>query len=179
MELCLRFHESEIGYWATRYIETQRNSDRREERAVIDLRCEVQGRGLTRGELYQVAKWKSPRRVNLTLEPANTDSRVKKITQQAFSIEDPWLKLEKLTCLGGIGQARASAILQLYDKKPYPILDRHAVYSVGLERKTRNWYSESFWRKYVCFCRDIAKRNGFCMRTLDRALWAYSYINDE
>ena len=56
MELCLRFHESEIGYWATRYIETQRKSDRRKEREVIALRCEVQGRGLTRDELYQVAK---------------------------------------------------------------------------------------------------------------------------
>ena len=147
---------------------------------MIDLRCEVQGRGLTRDELYQAAKWKSPRRVNLTLDPANTDDKVKKITQQAFRDTDNWKKLEMLRRdLPGIGQARASAILQLYDKKPYPILDRHALYSLGLARRTRSWYPESFWRKYVCFCRDIAKRNGFGMRTLDRALWAYSYINDE
>ena len=75
MKLCLRFHESEIGYWATRYIETQRKSDLRKEREMVDLRCEVQGRGFTTDELYQIvkiAKWKSPRRVNLTLDPSLT-----------------------------------------------------------------------------------------------------------
>ena len=178
MTLCLRFCESKIGYWASRYIGTQRKSDRREEQEVIDLKCHVRKQGLTRVELYKVAKWKTPRKVKLVLDPKNTDDWVKKITLEAFRGCEDWEKLESLRReLPGIGQARASAILHLYDEKPYPILDEHALCSVN--SKKRSWYPQSFWEDYIEFCRDIADRNGFNMRTLDRALWAYDYINDE
>ena len=57
--------------------------------------------------------------------------------------------------------------------KDLPVLDIRALWSVGLEQKKRISYS--FWPDYVQFCWDIANRNGIKMRTLDRALWRFSF----
>ena len=97
------------------------------------------------------------------------------MTRQAFTSTDHWEKVLYLTELRGIGQSTASAILHLYDEGQYPILDIHALWSAGLKKKKRTSYP--FWLEYIEFCRDIANRNGVDMRTLDRALWFYSYDN--
>ena len=171
MNMNLRFPESQIGYWSNRYTERQRERNRIKEQELIDFKSEVQSRGyLTKEELHKIARWKSPRRAALTLE--NTDTFIEEITETAFTATDDWTKLLTLTQLQGIGQPTASAILHLYDEGQYPILDIHALWSVGLEWTTR--YSYPFWLEYIQFCRDIANRNGVSMRDLDRALWKYS-----
>ena len=87
MEMKLRFRESEIDHWANRYTERQRKENRIREQHLIDLRCDVLGRGyLTKKELHEVARWKSPRRAALTLE--NTDDLIKEITEKAFTATD-------------------------------------------------------------------------------------------
>ena len=167
----LRFPESEINYWSNRYTERQRERNRIKEQELIDLKPEVQSRGyLTKEELHKIARWKSPRRAALTLE--NTDAFITEITETAFTATDDWTKLLTLTQLRGIGQPTASAILHLYDEGQYPILDIHALWSVGLPWTARNSYP--FWLEYVEFCRDTANRNGVSMRDFDRALWKYS-----
>ena len=128
----LRFCESEIDHWANRYTERQREENRMREQYLIDLRCDVLGRSyLTKKELREVARWKSPRRAGLTLE--NTDDFIKEITERSFTATDDWTKLLTLTQLQGIGQPTASAILHLFDEGEYPILDIHALWSVGLK----------------------------------------------
>ena len=172
MTMNLRFPESEINYWANRYTERQRENNRTREHLLINLRTEVHERGgyLTRDELHTIARWKSPRRAALTLD--NTDTYIQEITENAFTVTDDWTKLLTLTQLQGIGQPTASAILHLYDAGQYPLLDIHALWSVGLSWTTRNSYP--FWLEYIEFCRDIANRNGVSMRELDRALWKFS-----
>ena len=172
MEMKLRFCESKIGYWANRYTERQREKNRTKERHLVDLKNEIQGRGgcLTRKELHKTARWKSPRRAALTLE--NTDDLIKGVTKKAFTSTDNWTKLLTLTQLQGIGQPTASAILHLFDDNQYPILDIHALWSVGMEWKKRTSYP--FWLEYIQFCRDIADHNNVSMRDLDRALWKFS-----
>ena len=171
MKMNLRFAESEIGYWANRYTERQREKDRTKEQHLIDLKPEVQSRGyLTKDELHTIARWKSPRRAALTLE--NTDAFIKETTKRAFTATNDWTKLLTLTQLRGIGQPTASAILHLLDKGQYPLLDIHALWSVGRQWKARVSYP--FWLDYVQFCRDIANRNNVSMRDFDRALWKYS-----
>ena len=168
----LRFPEFEVGYWANRYTERQREKDRAKEQELIDLKSEVQRRGyLTKDELHEIARWKSHRRAALTLK--NTADFIKEITEMAFTVTDDWTKLLTLTQLHGIGQPTASAILHLFDRKEYPILDIHALWSIGLPWTARTSYS--FWTEYIEFCRDIANRNSVSMRDLDRALWKYSY----
>ena len=167
----LRFPESEIGYWANRYTERQREENRMREQHLIDLRCDVLVRGyLTKQELHTIARWKSPRRAALTLE--NTNDFINEITEGVFTSTDDWTKLLTLTQLQGIGQPTASAILHLYDEERYPILDIHALWSVGMEWTARTSYP--FWLDYIEFCRDTADENDVSMRDLDRALWKYS-----
>ena len=138
---------------------------------LIDLRCDVLVRGyLTKQELHTIARWKSPRRAALTLE--NTYDFIKEITEGAFISTGDWTKLLTLTQLQGIGQPTASAILHLYDEGKYPILDIHALWSVGMEWTARTSYP--FWLDYIELCRNTANRNNVSMRELDRALWKYS-----
>ena len=171
MEMNLRFSESEISYWANRYTKRQREKDRVKEQELIDLTPNVLRRGyLTKQELHTIARWKSHRRAALTLE--NTNDFIKEITEGAFTSPDDWTKLLMLTQLQGIGQPTGSAILHLYDEGDYPILDIHALWSVGMEWTARNSYP--FWLDYIELCRDIANRNNVSMRELDRALWKYS-----
>ncbi|MYC77472.1 hypothetical protein F4X10_17045 [Candidatus Poribacteria bacterium] len=167
----LRFCESEINHWAHRYTERQEEENRMREQYLIDLRCDVLDRGyLTKQELHIISRWKSPRRAALTL--GNTDDFIKEITEEAFTATDNWTKLLTLTQVQGIGQPTASAILHLYDQGDYPILDIHALWSVGRPWKKRTSYP--FWLEYIQFCCDIADRNNVSMRELDRALWKYS-----
>ena len=171
MKMKLRFSESEISYWANRYTERQREKDRVKEQELIDLTPDVLRRGyLTKQELHTIARWKSPRRAALTLE--NTDDFIKEIAERAFTSPDNWTKLLTLTQLQGIGQPTASAILHLYDEGDYPILDIHALWSVGMEWTARPSYP--FWLDYIELCRNTANRNNVSMRELDRALWKYS-----
>ena len=167
----LRFPESEISYWADRYTERQREKDQMKEQYLVDLKSTVQKHGyLTKEDLHDIARWKSPRRANLTLE--NTDDFIKDITKSAFTATDDWAKLLILTLLQGVKEPTASAILHLFDNGQYPLLDIHALWSVGLEWKTRVSYP--FWLEYIEFCREIANRNNVSMRELDRALWKFS-----
>ena len=167
----LRFAESEIGYWTNRYTERQRAKDRTKEQQLIDLKDDVQSRGyLTKDELHEIARWKSTRRAALTLE--NTDTFITEITKSTFTAKDDWAKLLILTLLRGVKEPTASAILHLYDDGDYPLLDIHAIWSVGLPWEKRTSYP--FWTEYIEFCRDIANRNNVSMRELDRALWKYS-----
>ncbi len=171
MNMNLRFPEPQIDYWANRYTERQREENRTKEQELIDLKPEVQNRGyLIKEELHKIARWKSPRRAALTLE--NTDTFINDITQTAFTATDDWTKLLTLTQLRGIGQPTASAILHLYDKEQYPILDIHALWAVGRQWTARNSYP--FWLEYIEFCRNTANRNGVSMRDFDRALWKFS-----
>ena len=171
MELVLRFEEDQIFYWAYQYVELQDDEEREKEKNLLNLKDDVQDYGyLTISQLWDLAYWKSHSKVDLTLD--NDDSFVQEMTARAFESTDPWGKLMTLTGLKGIGLPTASAILHFFDEERYPILDIHALWSVGLEYKSRNSYP--FWIQYTEFCRDIAKDNNAEMRDLDRALWKFS-----
>ena len=177
----LRFCESEIDDLAncyTEYQEAQGAHHREIEEQVIGFRDKIQRRGyLTQYELYKVADWVLSVYGESTADPTknNRDAFIEVTTRQAFTATDDWAKLLSLTELCGIGQTTASAILHLYDKRQYPILSKPALWSVG--DRARDYYPPWLWLEYIAFCRDIANRNGVEMRTLDRALWFYSYDN--
>ena len=165
MKLC--FPESKIQYWADRY-KAQSTETQFEK-----LKSKVQKRGyLTKNELQKVAHWKSPRSSGHVEK--NDSDYVKDITSCAFSAKSERARISVLICLDGVGLPTASAILHLFHKDRYPILDFRAVWSIGVESYD---YSFSFWSDYVSFCRELADRNDLDMRTLDRALWQYSKEN--
>ncbi len=76
--------------------------------------------------------------------------------------------------LDGVGWPTASAILHLFHKNKYPLLDFRALWSISIENYKYNF---NFWWDYVLFTRKISEKNNIDMRTLDRALWQYSKNN--
>ena len=179
MELCLRFNESEIRHWAERYRECQNLRSRQTEDNLIGREDGIQKRGaMTLGELYDISYWKS-RRQSKRVCKKNCEETVNSVTKAAFESNNDWDKLKTLMDLEGISYARASAILHLYDKCCYPIIDVYAAWSVDKNETVRNSYTKKFWCAYVPFCRGLAKQNSVDMRTLDRALMHYGYIHYE
>ena len=174
----------EILYWAARYIEDQSEKYQHREQAVIDIKENLTARQtrntpngyLEKSELRMMGHWK-----HFTL-PSKIDNNppghVETITAEAFSLDDDWEKLEKLISynggLQGVRQSVASVILHLYDPKKYPILDEHALRSVGIQEQYVHGPEYPFWQEYVNLCRAKATRYDVSMRALDRALWKYS-----
>ncbi len=176
--------KKEILYWETRYIESQSEKRQHREQAVIDMKENVKARQtretssgyLEIAELRMMGHWKHytlPSKID-----KNPPGHVEKITAEAFSLDDDWEKLKKLISyyrgLHGVRQSVASVILHLYDAKKYPILDHHALRSVGIKEEYAYGPEYPFWQEYVDLCRAKAKCYDVSMRTLDRALWKYS-----
>ena len=175
--------QEEILDWESRYIEDQSEERRILEQTVISFKqtvksrvsCERPNGYLLETELRKMACWKHEELPSYI--DNNPPGHVERITTEAFSLDDDWEKLKKLMRfyggLQGVRQSVASVILHLYDSKKYPILDVHALRTIGIDNKKVN-YDEPFWRKYVNLCRAKAERYNVSMRTLDRALWKYS-----
>ena len=163
----LRFPESEIHQWAERY------KSGSTEASFAEIRPMVQEQGYLDKELLKrVARWKSPRPARHVEK--NDEDYVKEITTWSLSATNERAKIKVLMLLNGVSWPTASAILHLFHKDPYPILDFRALWSVRIENYK---YSSAFWSDYVRFCRDIASSNQVDMRTLDKALWQYSKEN--
>ena len=171
--------QNEIRNWQTRYLKDQSPRRRDQEQAVINLKEKVEIRKtpetpqgyLSRSELHQMAKWKDrfvPSKID-----RNPSGLIEKITGEAFGLDDDWEKIKKLKEIYGVAASVASVILHLYDEKKYPILDVHALRTIGIDNKKIN-YDEPFWQEYVNLCRAKSKCYDVSMRTLDRALWKYS-----
>jgi len=166
MRLC--FPESELRPLAKLY-----RCDETET-ALLAERKAIRTQGfLTREQLERVAKWKSPRRADATRK--NSDEFIRETTTFALGANDERARIEPLTLLDGVMWPTASAILHLYHREKYPILDFRALESVSSAVPTN--YDFPFWWSYVQFTRKIAERNRVDMRTLDRALWQYSKQN--
>lgn len=128
---------------------------------------------LTFEEFYSIGVWKSPRSKKL-LE-GNTEDAVLETTRLALAQESDRLSVHILMALRGVGMPIASAILHWTHRKPFPILDFRAVWSLGIEMPPE--YSLAFWDDYVHRSRDLATLWGCSMRELDMALWQYSKEN--
>ena len=172
--------QKEICDWETCYNKAQTVNRRGKEQTVINLQKKVEARQtqetpggyLLRNELKVMAGWKHHTLPSKIKE--NSPECVKKITAAVFGLDNDWEKLMKLTALHGVRQSVASVILHLYDRKKYPILDHHALRSVGICEKYVYGPEYPFWQEYVDLCREKAECYDVCMRTLDRALWKYS-----
>lgn len=173
----------EIIDWAAHYIQDLSKKDRCQEQTVIDIKEKVKSRQtsetpggyLLTAELKEMGHWKHY--TLLSKMDKNPPGHIEKITAEAFSPDDDWEKLKKLISyyggLHGVRESVASVILHLYDPKKYPILDKHALRSIGIDCNKVE-YDEKFWQEYVNFCRAEAERYDVSMRTLDRALYKYS-----
>ena len=170
----------EILDWKVHYIEVLSKKRQNQEQAVIDIKKKVETRKtpetpqgyLCHSELWDMAKWKhhfTPSKID-----KNCPGYIKEITGEAFRLDDDWEKIKKLEKIYGVAESVASVILHFYDRKKYPILDHHALRSVGIKEEYVHGPKYPFWQEYVNFCREKAECYDVSMRTLDRALWKFS-----
>lgn len=166
----LVFDENSIGTWAARYAYADEDAN------LVALVPLVREAGwLSLDQLWQVARWKSRRSAGRI--HGNDGDCVRAVTAFALQTKSERARIEALTLLDGVGWPSASVILHFFHCERYPILDSRALSSVGKEEP--NQYTFGFWWSYVEFCRALADRTGHDMRTLDRALWAYSEQNPQ
>ena len=145
-----------------------------EEIRLIDLKGAIAERGfLTKDDLRQVAKWKSPRSAGHVEK--NQPAFLEEITLFTFGADNERSRIEVLTLLDGVSWPTASVILHLFHRDKYPILDFRALWSASSDVPAQ--YDFPFWWSYVEFCRDVADKLRVDMRTLDRAMWQHSKEN--
>lgn len=161
----LRFPPSQIARWAAFYAYPE------EDRIIEDLSRRARARGhLLRSEFLALCRWKTPR--SQPRCATNTAERVREATQIALATADEQAKVYILRTLAGVGWPTASVILHFCDRRPYPILDYRALWSVGFA--TAPPYTFDLWWAYTQFTRRLARSTGHDMRTIDRALWEFS-----
>ena len=102
----------------------------------------------------------------------NDDLTVREITRFSFATESEKERIERLLVLNGVGYPVASVILHFAFPNRYPIMDFRVIESLGLEKPKS--YTFAFWDEYCCKIRKISKSTGANIRTIDKALWAYS-----
>lgn len=163
--LRLRFPEREIARWAAR----QADPDADAGAAQIGRAARARGY-LTRAEFLALCRWKTPRSAPRCAR--NTAAAVRRATAAALGATDERRKIDVLLALRGVGWPTASVILHFCDRRPYPILDVRALWSLGVARPRA--HTHALWQAYARCALGIARRTGLDMRTVDRALWHYS-----
>ena len=163
----LRFDESQIRYYAEKYLEAHPVYDN----SVKSIVGEVKARGyLTKSDLIVLSDWTGDPRNKLRIEK-NSSISIEDITRIALSPDTAETdRINSSLRLYGVGPTIASAILHWVHKDCYPIWSKPARYSV---HRNEIRYTQEEWAVYVSFCRCLAKKNKVNMRTLDRALWKY------
>jgi hypothetical protein len=117
-----------------------------------------------------VCSWKTVR--SRPRVAANTEAAIADATGRALAADDEATRIGALLELEGVGVPTASTLLYFAFPDDYPILDIRALESLGV--KPRSTYPVSFWLEYLGACRELARRAGVSIRTLDKALWQYS-----
>ena len=131
-------------------------------------------RYLTGAHLLGLAKWKSPRRAGDC--ELNSEEFVQAVTRVAATADEERLRVEVLRLLHGVDWRTASVVLHVGSRDAYPILDRRALWSLQCPDVATVRFD--FWWAYVEHTRQLARSAAVDMRTLDRALWQYSKVNE-
>lgn len=142
-----------------------------DEHRLLVVGAAVRARGYyTREEFIEICAWKTVR--SRPKVAANSEAAVVQATREALAANDEATRITTLLRLHGVGMPTASTLLYVAFPDDYPILDVRALVSLGV--KPRSQYPVSFWLGYLAACRDLARRSGVSIRTLDKALWQYS-----
>ena len=140
------------------------------------LRRVKKSRGLSKADLEEVCRWKSPRAISLIRQ--NEPARIRRITKLAFATRDEKKRIALLTSLRGVGIPMASAILMLTGPKRYGVIDIRVwqlLYALGsVESNPRGRFLTSDnWHEYLMILRHHAKRLSVTAREVERNLFMY------
>lgn len=143
-------------------------------RTIKVLRRVRKSRGLSKADLEEICRWKSPRAISLIRQ--NEPARIRRITKLSFATKDERKRIALLTSLRGVGIPMASAILMLTGPKRYGVIDirvwqlLYALGSVQGNPRGRSFTSDN-WHQYLMILRHHAKRKGVSVRNVERSLF--------
>jgi len=132
---------------------------------------------LDRKNFLKLCMWKSQRPKKHYENKLNSDFRVREITKLAVGSKDEYLKISVLQLLKGVSWPVASVILHFAEPDKYIIMDFRAIWSLGIQQPKA--YDFDFWINYMRTVKSIAKKMKVTLRTLDKALWMYSKLNQK
>jgi len=154
--------------YASKYDKNEKAFDKREEKGLKEWLAGH--KYLDKEKFVRLGRWKSKRPTKLY--KSNDDSLIKDITKFSFSTKNEEARIKSLLVLSGVSWPVASVILHFTFPSSYPILDFRALESLGIEKPKS--YNFNFWQRYCERVREIAKNVQEDIRTVDKALWAYS-----
>ena len=144
-----------------------------------DMSPMIRDRGWMKlGELVEVVYWKSRRVVGRARE--NDAKTVKTLTKHAFDLAsrgDVELAVQTLIRDGdkglhGVQTRMAAAILTVYDRDTYTMMDRRARASLVKQgHDVPDVYTPERYADYLELCTDLSKRIRVTLRELDRCLF--------
>jgi len=141
------------------------------DRDIAELGARARKAGhLDREAFLKLCAWKTQRSRSRCAK--NDATFVEAVTRASFASHDERFKIEVLTLLDGVSWPTASVILHFCDRKPYPIVDFRALWSLGVSEPAR--YTFAFWNEYCGVVHALVRRTGLSIRDVDRGLWQYS-----
>ena len=133
---------------------------------------------LTKEELYQLAHLNSTRSsYHVKKNPA---SRVKKVTEAAYQLEDDFCRLALYTSLMGIGTPTASAILTALDSKKHCVIDTRVwatLYNLDYFDTEKESFKLDDYLKIMKIVRKLAAKSNFSTAEIGYALFAYDVVH--
>ena len=135
---------------------------------------------LTKEELYQLAHLNSTRSsYHVKKNPA---SRVEKVTEAAYQLDDDFCRLALFTSLMGIGTPTASAILTSLDPKTHCVIDTRVwatLCNLGYFENEKESFKLDDYIKIIKIVREIAAQSKFSTAEIGYALFAYDVDHRE
>jgi hypothetical protein len=118
-------------------------------------------------DLLLVGRWKARGRTVGRLG-SNSDEEIVYLSSAAFAAPES-IGYRLLTLLHGVGVPTASALLTVWDPNRFTVIDYRALDS--LRKQGELTEVDPDYPTYLGLCRQVAKRCGCNLRTLDQALW--------
>lgn len=159
----LKFPITELRFWASKYSTVN-------DPVFFDAGKNIVYGDYSRKNLDVIVNWKSHRRAGLIA--SNTDDEISEALCIAVSAKEPRTAFAVLMGLSGVAVPMASAILTSIDQNRYTIIDWRALEALGVRDAaiTLNFYL----KHYFPVCQRLADAACVNLRTVDRALWAWS-----
>ncbi len=164
----MKIKPEDIPSYSEKYDQQYQDSDRLVESELKPWL--LNNRSLGREAFLQLCCWKSKRPKKLYA--LNTNSEIVEATKISFTSRDDKEQIYMLLQLKGVSYPVASAILHFAFPHKYPILDFRVIWSLGWSEQSS--YNFQFWKAYCEEIRIISEKTRLPIRTLDKALWAYS-----
>jgi hypothetical protein len=178
--------KEEIIKWNKKYDEAYEKYERELENSVgKNLKL---NRELSKNDLIKIVEWKfggmkGRKKIFLNLIKPLDGSDVQKISKDAFCSADEWTKIEKLRKIKGVKNALTSVILTFLDPENYGVFDIHAfdeLYGTNPKTRPKDMFTDSkYLHEFLSDLRQIAKKNGFGVRYVEKAYFKKNYDENQ